>query len=68
MEKKNETQQPQTPEEIKETDLTVQKDPWWKIGLKILSYVATGAAALVVGLVIGGRDDDQEEVTDNTQE
>lgn len=60
--------QVQGTEEIKETGLIEVKEPWWKTGLKILGYVASAAAGVVTGLVIGshmGDDEDKPEETTN---
>lgn len=57
------TQNPQQPEPIPETALTVPKKPWWKIALEIVSYIATAAGGAVVALLVSNAGGDDEEST-----
>ena len=61
----------ETPEEIKETELTTVKAPWWKTALRIGGYVLSAVAGGVAGLLIGGHiggDDDDESPAEDTPE
>ena len=59
----------QEPEQIKEEEVTLAmvKTPWYKTLIKGVTYIATAAVGVIVGLIFGKKGNDDDDSGDGNE-